>query len=271
MPIVHDGQYVDVDGIRTYYVKRGSGPAIVMFHGQAPGASAHLMWEMSLDYFAHAGYAVYAIDEVGFGRTDKVDDCSMGPRVAHARGFLQAMGLDRYTLWGHSDGSYIASTIALDDPKVDHLILMASGTLSPRNPNDSEEAIQGRAERRASYTPSRENARGNLLHSFANAEAVTDELVDEMLAMSEGENYEAFTRRSQAPHPKPIYDDLRALKLPVLVLWGRSDSGGPLRGLLLSERIPGAEFHVFDQCGHWVQRDQPARVNSIVCDFLRSR
>ena len=33
--------------------------------------------------------------------------------------------------------------------------------------------------------------------------------------------------------------------------------------------IPGAEFHLFDNCAHWVQWDQAAGFNRIVTDFLK--
>jgi 2-hydroxy-6-oxonona-2,4-dienedioate hydrolase len=42
------------------------------------------------------------------------------------------------------------------------------------------------------------------------------------------------------------------------------------RGLLLFQLIPNAEFHLFDQCAHWVQWDQAERFNRLVSDFLGS-
>jgi 2-hydroxy-6-oxonona-2,4-dienedioate hydrolase len=36
----------------------------------------------------------------------------------------------------------------------------------------------------------------------------------------------------------------------------------------LLKAIPGAELHIFDRCGHWVQWDQAERFNTIVRDFL---
>ena len=37
---------------------------------------------------------------------------------------------------------------------------------------------------------------------------------------------------------------------------------------LLFQLIPNAEFHLFDQCAHWVQWDQAERFNRLVSDFL---
>jgi pimeloyl-ACP methyl ester carboxylesterase len=263
------GAYVDVDGVRTYYVRKGHGPALLLLHGQPPGASVHVVWEPNLDYFVEAGFTVYAFDQVGFGRTENADDFSKERRVAHTRAFIAAMGLDRYSMWGMSDGSYIACRIALEDPRVERLVLMASGSLAPRLPNSSA-ADRERAAERAGYTPSLDHARAYLLGTFANHAAITEELVQELYEMSAGKNFEAHQRRQALPLPEPIYDELYRLKIPVLLLWGANDGGGAERGVLLFQKIPGAELHVFDRCGHWVEWDQAARVNTIVRDFLRA-
>ena len=262
------GDYVDVEGIKTYFVRKGAGPALVLLHGQPPGASVHVCWEPNLDFFAQHGFTVYAFDQVGFGRTDNPTDFSKARRVAHARAFIETMGLERFSLWGMSDGSYIACEIALEDPRVERMILMASGSLSPRSPTQSEDLARERAAERAGYTPSLENARRYLLGTFTNHPAVTDELVQEMFAMSAGRNLEAHQARQALAPPPQIYDALNRLELPVLMLWGANDSGGAERGLLLFQKIPGAELHIFDHCGHWVEWDQTARVNRIVLDFL---
>ena len=52
--------------------------------------------------------------------------------------------------------------------------------------------------------------------------------------------------------------------------WGNNDRGVSVeRGLELFQRIPGAEFHLFDKCAHWVQWDQADRFNRLVVDFLK--
>src|SRR6266571_4943723 len=134
------GEYIDVDGVRTYFVRRGSGPTIVLLHGQAPGASVHVMWDRQIESVAQSGYSVYAFDGVGFGRSEHSSDYTRERRVRHARAFLSAMGIEHCTLWGQSDGSNLSCRMVLDgDRRVDRLILQASGSLSPRPPTLSEE------------------------------------------------------------------------------------------------------------------------------------
>ena len=117
------GEYVEVEGLRTFFIKKGSGPAVLLLHGQAAGGCASVMWGANMDHLAASGFTIYGLDEAGFGRTDNPTDFSIETRIAHAEAFTRAMGLHRYSMWGHSDGSYIAASIALHDPRVDRLIL----------------------------------------------------------------------------------------------------------------------------------------------------
>jgi len=266
---VEAGQFVEVGGLKTYYIHKGQGPNVVMLHGSAPGACWSTVWGANLDPIADAGYSVWALDEAGFGRTDNPKDFAFEGRISHVQAFLAAMGLDRYTLWGHSDGSFIGCAIALQDPRVEALVLQASGSLSPPDPNGPREGADEATAARRGYQPSMESARSQLEHSMANKAAITDELVREFYEASTGKNVEAYQGRLQAKKER-IYDKLGGLKVPVLMLWGTEDSGGPGRGLALFERIPGAELHIFSDCGHWIQRDKTERVHALVLDFLRS-
>jgi len=70
--------------------------------------------------------------------------------------------------------------------------------------------------------------------------------------------------------PRSLADELPKLKTKSLLLWGNQDRGVSVeRGLLLFQLIPNAEFHLFDQCAHWVQWDQAERFNRLVSDFLQ--
>jgi pimeloyl-ACP methyl ester carboxylesterase len=100
-------------------------------------------------------------------------------------------------------------------------------------------------------------------------ELVDEDLVRTRFEMSSGKNYEAQTRRRDAPRPEPITDEISKLKNKTLLLWGRDDHGVALdRGMQLFQIIPRAEMHVFSECGHWCQWDQTARFHNIVQNFL---
>jgi pimeloyl-ACP methyl ester carboxylesterase len=263
------GSYVEVDGLRTYYLRVGGGPPVVLIHGASPGACSLVAWPRNLEPLAAAGFTVYAFEQPGFGYTDNPVDHSIEYRVAHARAFLDTLGLERFHLVGNSVGGYIAARIALDDPRVERLVSTTSGTLAPRGSAHSQAQSQQHSDDLAGYEPSLANMRALTEVTLFDQALATDELVRLRYGLSIDKNYEAQRARVEAPRPRRLDDELPRLRVPTLLLWGRNDAGVSVeRGLLLFERIPGAEFHLFDCCGHWVQSDQAARFNAVVADFL---
>lgn len=264
-----DGQYIDVDGIKTFYIKKGSGHPLIMIHGGAPGVCTLVSWRPNIDYFAEAGFTVYAFDQPGYGYTDNAEDFSMEYRYRHGKSFIDKLGLDRFHMIANSQGAYIAGKIALEDDRVGRFITTASGTVAPRGSAESQAQSKAHGQELSAYEPSLENIRTMTMKTLFNKELVDEDLVQTRYEMSTGKNYEAQMKRKEAPSPKPITEELRNLKNKTLLFWGANDHGVALeRGQLLFQLIPNAELHLFNHCGHWCQWDQTQRFNHIVNDFL---
>jgi pimeloyl-ACP methyl ester carboxylesterase len=263
-------EYIQADGIKTFFVKAGSGHPLLLIHGAAPGASSLVNWKLNIEPLAAAGFAVYAYDQPGFGYTENPSDHSIECRVTHAKALINALGLDQFHVVGNSVGGYIAARLALEDPRVRSFVTTTSGSLSPQGSPDSQALAKKHSEELREYEPSLENMRKLTLGTIFNKVLVTEELVRERYEMSTGKNYEAQLQRRNAQRQRPVYDDLRQLRVKALLLWGNNDRGVSVeRGLELFRRVPGAEFHLFDKCAHWVQWDQAERFNRLVTDFLR--
>ena len=261
--------FLEVLGLRTFCIKAGEGHPIVLCHGGSPGTCSSVNWQLNLDPLAEAGFAVYAFDQPGFGLTDNPTDYSLDFRFAHARAFVDLMKLEHYHVMGNSMGAYLAARLAFEDPRAKRLVLVSSNTLAPKGSPESQAKSKKHAEELRAYSPSYENmlkmTQGTLYHQ----ELVTEELVRERYEMSTGKNYEAQSARANAAKSKSLDDELAKLKSKTLILWGRNDHGTSLdQALLLFQKIPQAELHVFDQCAHWVQWDHADRFNALVCDFL---
>lgn len=266
-----EGTYVDIDGIKTWYVKAGDGHPLVLIHGASPGGSAAITWQCNIEPLAQAGFTVYAFDQPGFGYTDNPTDYSMEYRVRHAKSLLDTLGLKRFHLVGNSVGGYIAARIALEDRRTGRFVSTTSGTLSPAGSAESVALSKEHARELGDYTPSLENMRTLTSKTIYNQALVTDDLVRERYEMSTGKNFEAQQQRRQASGSTSIREQLRAFPVKSLLVWGNNDAGVTLeRGLLLFQSIPGAEFHVFDKSGHWVQWDHSERFNRLVSDFLHA-
>lgn len=268
-----DGQGIwsDILGVRTFHVRVGDGPPLLLIHGSAPGACSLVAWQRNIEPLAARGFTVHAVDQPGFGYSDDPPDDAMEFRVRHAFELVRRLDLEGCHVVGNSGGAYIAARLALDWPGCGRLVLVASATLAPHGSPQAEAQGRQHSDDLGAFTPDLEAMRRLTRTTLFRADLVDDELVRQRLEMCRGRLFEAHQRRRRAPAAEPVLDRLARLRTPTLILWGRNDAGAAVeRAQLLWQRISGAELHLFDRCGHWVQWDQADRFNRIVADFLGS-
>ncbi|MEH3159440.1 MAG: alpha/beta hydrolase [Sphingomonas taxi] len=114
--VPQDGRHIQVDGARLHYVDRGSGPAIVMVHGLG-GQLRNFSYAM-LDLLS-ASHRVILVDRPGSGYSTADD----GEPGIVAQGtilgrFIEALGVERPLLVGHSLGGAVALALALERPEL---------------------------------------------------------------------------------------------------------------------------------------------------------
>src|SRR5436190_14555283 len=213
------GSFLDIDGIQTFFLERGDGEAVVLIHGAAPGACSQVSWQPNLDPLAKAGFWVIAYDQPGFGHSGQPEDYSLEYRVQHAKAFIDALGLTHYHLIGNSVGAYVAARLALEDSRVDRLVLISSSVLAP---SGSEEAATMAREHSAalrSFEPSLDSVRSMTMKTLFKPELVTEDLVQARFAMSSGRRYDAQLARRTAPPQRSILDELPKLAPKTMILW----------------------------------------------------
>ena len=263
--------YLDIEGLKTFYIRAGEGHPVVLCHGGSPGTCSSVNWKLNIEPLAAAGFAIYAFDQPGFGLTDNPNDYSLDFRFAHARAFVDKMKIEHYHVMGNSMGAYLAARLALEDSRSKRLVLVSSNTLAPKGSAESQAKSKKHAEELRAYTPSFENMRKMTQGTLFHQDLVTEELVHERYEMSTGKNHEAQLKRALARKSKSLEDELGNLKTKTLILWGKNDHGTSLeQALLLFHKIPQAELHIFDQCAHWVQWDHADRFNNLVAAFLKA-
>src|SRR5262245_29360008 len=76
-----------------------------------------------------AEFRVYALDQRGFGDSERaVDGYAIASLATDVRAFLDAVGVERATVVGHSFGSFVARRLAIAHPeRVARLVLIGSG------------------------------------------------------------------------------------------------------------------------------------------------
>ena len=125
------GKFVEVDGVRLHYLERGTGPTLVLLHGNGVFAND---FELSglLDNAA-TPYRVIAFDRPGFGYSERPASTVWTPEE-QARLLYKALhqlGIERPIVVGHSWGTLVALSMALDYPDDVRALVLLSGYYYP--------------------------------------------------------------------------------------------------------------------------------------------
>lgn len=131
------GRMLLVDGIRTEFYEKGSGPTVVLLHSGEHGGSAQLSWEHTFDLLAEQ-YHVLAPDLVGYGGTDKIRDFGRHGRriVAHLTSFMRLRGVGAATLVGNSvTARFLCAEAARDVSPwpISKIVCISGGGFEPDN------------------------------------------------------------------------------------------------------------------------------------------
>jgi len=125
------GAFLCVDGVRLHYLEAGSGPTVLLLHGNAVTAED---WRLSGLFQALSRRCrVIAPDRPGYGHSNRPRDRLWTPKAQadlFAR-LLQALDADPAVVVGHSLGVQPAVRLALERPELVRGLVLASGYYFP--------------------------------------------------------------------------------------------------------------------------------------------
>ena len=113
-------KYITVNGVRVRYVVKGNSSPVILLHGFGEFLES---WAFNIDPLSEH-YRVYALDLPGHGLSEKpAIDYSLPAAVKFIAAFMQAVGIGRASLIGHSIGGLIRLKTAISSPdRVDKII-----------------------------------------------------------------------------------------------------------------------------------------------------
>lgn len=251
--------FIDTPAGRLRYAKRGEGATtVVLIHGFGGDLDN---WLFNIDALAEAA-SVYALDLPGHGQSDKkLDDPSLTGLSGAVLGFMDALGIERAHLVGHSMGGAIAARTALDAPaRVASVTLIGSAGLgSEINAGYTDGFVQA---------SSRRDLKPVLEQLFDDPETVTRQLIDDLLKYKRLDGVaEALTALSASlfaggRQAELVAEALAASDVPALVVFGASDKViPPAHAQALGAR---ATVEVIEGAGHMVQMEKAGRVNELI-------
>ncbi len=108
-------------------------PCVVFVHG---AMNDHSVWNLLARWFAHHGHAVLAVDQPGHGRSEGPPAASVEALADWALALLDAAGVVRAAVAGHSMGTLIGLEMAARAPqRITHLAMI--GTAYPMKVSDA--------------------------------------------------------------------------------------------------------------------------------------
>jgi pimeloyl-ACP methyl ester carboxylesterase len=234
-----------ISGYHVFYLEGGpqSGVPVVLIHGL--GSKAQQDWVALAPYLVRAGYHVYAMDLLGYGRSAKPPELSYSIReeAKFVESFLDANHLTSVALGGESMGGWIAATVALNRPDlVQRLMLFDSAGMKFQLSFDQ-----------AIFTPQTEQQVDQLMAEVTpNAPRLPQFVKADYIRKTKRNGW--VTQRALASMTTGA-DDLdekfSALKMPLLIVWGKQDAMTPLSlGESMHRAAPQSTLTIYDGCGH---------------------
>jgi phosphatidylglycerol lysyltransferase len=128
-----EGEFVTVEGVRLHYVRKGSGPPVILLHGSdgfLQDFPAPLLGHLALEY------DVIAFDRPGHGYSEAPEE-TLGPAV-QARLLLfawQKLGIEKPLLVGHSwSGSLLMNFAVAQPDEITGIVLLGAWLYGSEEP-----------------------------------------------------------------------------------------------------------------------------------------
>ena len=275
------GSIVIEGAAKISYIDEGSGDQTILFiHGLANYA---LAWKKNIEHLRQQ-YRCIAIDLPGNGNSDRG---AFPYGISYFAGiiarFIEALGLEKVTLAGHSMGGQIAITTLLNHPAAaEKMILCAPAGFEVFTP--WEAGIFQTSISIFDYFSSEEHSLSQTIrNSFYNYAPQAEEMVRDLVGFLRTYPLTEYRRMIQAcihgMLHEPVYNSLHLIRQPALVLFGERDALIPTRALHptttkhIAEdgtaRMPDARLHLIPECGHFLQWEKHETVNSLIQAFLQ--
>jgi len=257
---------IAVYGFNMHYAEMGQGDPIILLHGLWGGRNE---WRHTIEPLSQ-NYRVIALDLIGFHGSDKPEATYHNALLAQfLAGFIEAMGFDNAILMGHAMGGNTATYTAVHYPHLVERLVLVDGA-GYRNPNRDPTAppSAGMLRMRRIVTGSTIEATYTFLKRRVQDESlVTDAWAEEAFTMWLTSARAISDMLGEGGDVTE--EEMKTIKVPTLILWGREDRAFPLRNAdRLEADIEGAEKVIFDDTGHLPQMEKPDEFNQAVIEFL---
>lgn len=268
-------KFVVIDGVRLHYRDEGRGPAVVLLHANY---SSLFMWEPWVAKLRD-DYRVIRVDLPAHGLTgpEPNGNYTLERIQTLFERFVDERGLGRFTVVGTSIGGTVAMRYTAAHPeRIERLVLISPGSLEARVRGRTTPANVPRVADLLGYVTPKSFTRFLLTNDYGDparlSDAVTDEWYD--MWMREG-NRLAMINLLRQYVSGGVEDKIRAVKVPVLLIWGEKNKRVPLalayETQKLLENSPEVKLEILPGIGHMLVQEAPQQSAQLIRRYLDER
>jgi pimeloyl-ACP methyl ester carboxylesterase len=264
-------------GLKVRVVERGDPelPPVVLVHGW--GCSVYV-FRLNMPALAEAGFRVIAVDLKGHGLSDKPvapDEYTIDSLVEHLRDILDALGLQRPALAGHSLGGSLIYHFASRYPGRASCL----GLLSPVGLNGVPLMWLYRGLTPKLLTPILKQIKPRLIVKLAlrrvygRRARFTERDVEEFLAPSQFPEYSLAMRELLHNYDWTAGKNrqLTTVDLPATGVWGSLDHMMPDDGMgVYVPLLPRVVLRAIPEAGHIIPEETPDEVNTALLTLFNA-
>ena len=271
------GDRIEANGLTFHVVDRGKGETVLLLHG-FPDSS--YLWRHQIPILLDAGYRVLAPDLRGFGESDRPPDpeaYAVPIVLGDLTALLDTLGIERAHVVGHDWGATFAWLLATMAPeRVGKLVVLSVGhpggfvDQSIRQREMSWYMLLFQFAGVAEEMLTRDDWR--LFRQWLRHHSELDHWIKNLSrpgALTAALNvYRANARPAGGQAAAPVFPPVAA---PTLGIWSTGDAYLTEELMLASEkRVRGSwRYERVEDASHWMQLDQPERINELLLGFLR--
>jgi proline iminopeptidase len=283
-------RYVELNGVRFWTARHGSGPPLVLLHGGPGGWDSFDELAAMVDDLVE----VHRYEQRGSGRSSEAPPYTVESFIADLDALRAHWGHDRWIVAGHSAGATLALAYAVEHRERVAAAVCVSGGGVIDAWSQEHHSEQYRVNRTARWTPEQRERRAALQALLRDSpDAWTDELEREytmfqwIVDVAGPGRAAEVARRVDRPHRAAhdvnaamneawrrrqadggFAERLRRLDLPVLIVHGAADPRPQLLAERLAAMLKQSRLVVIPDAGHWPWLENPEPTRAALRAFL---
>jgi len=263
---VPDLRHVQAGDLNIGYREAGSGPALFFVHGMGGGSGN---WETQYDRFADR-YRVIGWDAPGYGESTafESDPPSVGDYVMAMADFLDALGIEKVHLVGHSYGGIMVAGFqrAFRDRVLSLTLAQPVIGGGVADVKTRDEGIRERAEELERLGM---DGFAKKHVPFSCSPDAAPEVIARGIAITAAMNPAGYLRQFRSLRHANIFEWTMRPRVPAMIVSGADDRTASRKMVEdIAVAMPGIRHRVIEGIGHMIYLEHPERFNVLLEDLL---